>query len=448
MPSQPSDRQRRPSPGRSDSRTRRSLLRAGGLAAAALLAGCSGVADDDRGSPPGTTVTEAAPTDGPDASPTPTDTEEPPSETFPPTPQASETPAGGSLSPSGSWPAYAADAGNTGVGDGPAVGAEPVWAFYTRSTSPLVADGTLYTIEAARERVLVARDAATGEQDWTAPISGGGTGAAPALYDGGLAVQAYSELHGYARDGTPEWTVDVGRGSPGAPVAVDGVVYGCNGSFEGWDASAFAYSTDGEELWSVTFPGDVRSSPAVGDEAVVVPGDGGTVRAFDRATGEPRWTREVGASASTPSVAGGTVYVPAAGRVVALDAADGAEAWTADLEGGAVGPLAVTGEGVVVGGEQVSRLDRADGTEQWTELHGGFAAPTVGDGTVYVGGAGFDQRHIYALDLADGAVRWSRRTEEQVVSDYIVAGVRGAPALVDGALYVAAADGLRAFGPA
>jgi len=326
------------------------------------------------------------------------------------------------------------------------VGDEPVWSFYTRSTSPLVDDGTLYTIEAARDRVLVARDAATGAQRWTATVSGGGTGDAPALYDGGLAVQSYSELHGYTRDGDREWTVDIGRGDPGAPAVVDGVVYGCNGSFRDWDASAFAYSTDGEKLWSVTFDGDVRASPAVGDEVVVVPGESGTVRALDRANGETRWTREVGDAVSTPSFADGTAYVPADGRVVALDAG-GDEAWTADLEREVVGPPAVTEGSVVVGGERVSRLDRADGAERWTALEGGFAAPTVGAGVVYVGGAGFDEKRIHALDLADGTVRWKHRTEERTVSDYVVAGAPRTPALVDGALYVAAADGLRAFGP-
>lgn len=433
--------------------TRRDALRSIGVGVTALVAGCTGDrAGDDE---PKVTVSEAAPTDGETgtapattstatatstATTSPTATEE-----FPPTPQPSETPDGGALSPSGTWSSLAADRGNTGQGSGGPFASDPTWSFYTRSTTPVV-DDRLYTIEFARDRLLVARDAATGEQAWTAPVDGGGTGPAPALTADGIVVQAYTTLQGYTRDGDRVWQTDIGQGHPGAPAVADGVVYGCNGEFQGDAASVFAYTVDGEAVWTVDVDFDVRGSPAVGADVVVVAGEGG-VRAFDRATGERAWTTDVAAAGATPAVAGGTAYVAAAETLYALDLADGEASWTAGLDGEAEGPPAVGEETVVVGADAVVAFDRADGTERWTAAHGGMAAPTIADDVVYVGGEGFDNTDIYALTLADGEVRWSHRTDEQYISDYVVAGVRGSPAAVDGALYVAAADGLRAFGP-
>lgn len=53
---------------------------------------------------------------------------------------------------------------------------------------------------------------------------------------------------------------------------------------------------------------------------------------------------------------------------------------------------------------------------------------------------------MLAIDRADGSDRWQRRTEQQTISDTVQAGIRGPPTLVEGGVYVVAADGIRAFG--
>jgi outer membrane protein assembly factor BamB len=88
----------------------------------------------------------------------------------------------------------------------------------------------------------------------------------------------------------------------------------------------------------------------------------------------------------------------------------------------------------------VDALEAADGTRQWrTDLLTDVrpddrnffeveSAPTVVDGTVYVGSP---EEDVYALSAADGSVRWRFPTDN---------GVTAAPAVVDGTVYVGSLD--------
>lgn len=140
-------------------------------------------------------------------------------------------------------------------------------------------------------------------------------------------------------------------------------------------------------------------------------------------------------SASSPTVAEGTIYIGSSlggsledVGVYALNAEDGTEEWSFQTDDFVESPPAVVNETVYVGSSDnfVYALDAADGSEQWAFETGDrvFSSPTVVDGTVYVGS--FDHS-IYALDADDGTEQWSFQTAGRVGSS---------PAVVSDTVYV------------
>jgi outer membrane protein assembly factor BamB len=432
--------------------TRRKLLQTSGVTLGGLLAGCLSDVTSD-GAPPQTSRTPTgvpAATETATQSPTPTETDEwpPPS----PTPGAPEDPT--PMPVSTDWQRLGADAGNTNHDDGVTAlpeSSEVYWHFFAYASVPVVADGTLYTTESGDGRYLVARDAATGSRQWATEASDGGALGVPVVADDRILVQSYSSLFCFDRaTGTEQWRFDVGRGPVASPVVRDGVVYLANGEFSGWPAEAFAVGlADGEHRWRTDLGivgGRLRGSVAVDDSAVyVVAGD---LRALDQSDGTVRWTHDLSAPAeTTPTLADGSVYVTDTEGTLHAVSTDGTERWTASvgepIRGSAV---AVAGEEVYAGTETGLTALSTDGTRRWRGEARRATTPTVGSDAVYVGERGFDNRSVLAFGRDEGERRWEQRTEKQTVSDYTQAGVWGPPTLVDGGVYVAAADGLYAFG--
>jgi outer membrane protein assembly factor BamB len=140
--------------------------------------------------------------------------------------------------------------------------------------------------------------------------------------------------------------------------------------------------------WSAPCACDSRTALVAGSTVYVVEGDSSSVpytaavRAFDAATGAPRWSTPLGTvnGADVAAIANGLVYVlvrPATGsdRVVALDATVGTSRWSTTPTAPGTGPVALTVP--VVDGEQA------------------FVAATASDAT-----------QVWALDTAGHAV-WS-----------------------------------------
>ena len=142
------------------------------------------------------------------------------------------------------------------------------------------------------------------------------------------------------------------------------------------------------------------------------------LRGYDRATGAPMWSTEVERSLDdegliSAAVAGDTVvFMPGP---QSLDASTGQMGWppsdeTADL------PIGAIAGGVVLLGtldQPTTALDLADGAERWTQpgsaaYAGDFA---VDDHAVYV----TDRTDLIAYDLATGAEQWRR---PNVAEDY------------------------------
>jgi outer membrane protein assembly factor BamB len=165
---------------------------------------------------------------------------------------------------------------------------------------------------------------------------------------------------------------------------------------------------------------------------------GGGVAAFNAATGATLWTQFLGTSGSgssdsfTPAVVNGIVYADPPGGVSALNATTGAVVWTAPGVGGS--GLAVDGAIVYAAGyNSVSALNATTGALVWsaTPLDSG-SAPAVGDGFVYVWGAGPTfpwLEELTALNATTGAVAWT-------VEASTTEAIPESPAVVNGIVYI------------
>lgn len=172
----------------------------------------------------------------------------------------------------------------------------------------------------------------------------------------------------------------------------------------------------GEERWHFATGGPVRSSAAVAAGMVYVGSEDGNLYAVDAKTGAEKWHFATdGAVSSSPHVADGVVYFTSEdGKVYAVSAADGELRWERQTAG-----------------------PKVFGLQDWEYFS---ASPLARDGVVYVGSRGSDTQ-FYALDAADGSVKWSVQTGNK--------GVRTAPAFADDTLYVTTLEGkIMALNPA
>ena len=264
--------------------------------------------------------------------------------------------------------------------------------------TPLVADGVVYSLDGVQ---LHALDATSGTELWTVTVenSGGGpTLAGSTLFASGWGILASVDVGGGR--GVVNWTytdqplLDAGVTLLDAAVA-GGSVLVVGPLSDGVDGSGTLITLDGNtgaELWRVS---DVDSQPvgtsvAVADGVAYVGGTGGSLGAYDAATGAVRWTADTGATVtSAPAIGGGLVIVGNAdGDVVAVDAASGTERWRYAAKDVVAAAPSIVGDTVVVAssGGHVDSLDLASGQELWTVTAGGRPGgpPSVADGVVYV----------------------------------------------------------------
>lgn len=333
--------------------------------------------------------------------------------------------------------AWAATAAQAPFAPADGDGAVPLWHVDVPARgAPAVQDAFVYALSSRREVVAIERR--TGRVAWrrsTAVLGGGETGGSIVRVAGQVVVAGDDDLiafgagdgrllwrfvpregygvghyvgaveagtiyggsasgHLHAVDvesGRARWTTEVGGAETTVfdPVAAGGLVAaGFNQSaFHGAGGVVVVDARDGVERWRQIFTGRERRPSAgwggglvfAGDE-VVATGMDGAIRAFDRASGSPRWVieapdepcappperpdhrplvlagrrlvagsltgcvtawnldthevewryheRRLGSTATRMSVAGEVVYVPfLSGRVVALDAGTGAERW-------------------------------------------------------------------------------------------------------------------------
>lgn len=335
----------------------------------------------------------------------------------------------------------------------PAEGA-PYWRRYDASCVPALAGDWLYLDGSAGEdaTAVLGASATTGEERWMGPERTG-FHVAPAV---GEAV--YGPDAAFDREtGEQVWTATVSGGLPdGPPTLADGRPFLARGSGLGDTAAVLALDTGGRTVWTREFPSDVDLDAHVAVDgrrvfAATTTGDGrGEVVALDKRNGDRLWTAPTDAPVATaPTVGAGSVFVADADGGVHAFAVDGGDRyWRRSFPRPGGGGFAhVTGELYYASRAGVHRLDPVEGTEGWREPTGEAAPPAVGAEAVYFGTRG-DGPGLYALDRESGERRWSHPFPEFFVRDVAQGGVRLAPALADGGLFVLADDGLYAFGPA
>jgi outer membrane protein assembly factor BamB len=220
-------------------------------------------------------------------------------------------------------------------------------------------------------------------------------------------------------------------------------------------------------VWKFKTTGRVISTPAVVGDVVYVGSTDGSLYAVNRADGTQRWKFDTrGPVASSPAVAGDLVYVSSLdGNVYAVEAATGSLGWSFATKGerrftapgihGAIprteqmpdpfdvflsSPAVVAGTVYIGSGDQhVYALDAASGALRWSFATGDVvhASPAVVDGVVYVGSW---DRNLYALDAATGRELW-RYTTGNDTTIYNQIGIASSAAVADGMVFVGGRDG-------
>ncbi|MBW4089834.1 MAG: PQQ-binding-like beta-propeller repeat protein [Proteobacteria bacterium] len=200
------------------------------------------------------------------------------------------------------------------------------------------------------------------------------------------------------------------------------------------------------------------AAPVVADGVVYTMDARARVRAFDLATGTPRWAAETrGKHVRSTNVGGGigiadgVLYAAnGLGDLVALEAANGKERWRAGLGSPArSGPTIVAGRVFVTTiDDQVRALDTGHGQALWSYQASnavtallGEPAPAFADGLVV---AGFASGEIATLRAESGNVVWTDTLYAPAIGGTLpeIASIRGLPAIANGRVVAIGMGGL------
>jgi outer membrane protein assembly factor BamB len=309
---------------------------------------------------------------------------------------------------------------------------KPVWSAEagTGSTkggrltaSPVVADGRVYTLDAAGRVSAFAiaggsavwRTSVTPEKENAEKGYGGGI-----AHDSGRLYAATGYGTVVALDptsGKKLWEKALGvpmRASPTAAadrvfvVTTEGRFYCLNGA-------------SGEEVWSYRGLPEKTSlisnpSPAVDGDLVVVPYPSGEVVALKISNGQPAWTQSLSrqrsasavasmSDAARPAIDGGVVFaVGHGGRMVASQQKNGDQLWSLNVPGTQT-PW-VAGDTVYVADTngQLLAITRKDGKVQWTAKMPGsttWSGPTLAGGLLWLASS---KGQLVAVEAATGKV--------------------------------------------
>jgi outer membrane protein assembly factor BamB len=223
-------------------------------------------------------------------------------------------------------------------------------------------------------------------------------------------------------------------GTPDLTVA-GGTLYAASGS-----TVTALNAVTGAQLWQAPLPKTIVSTPVVQGSLVITgynEGRGSFSRAFivalNSATGAVVWRHRIPGHLLEASVTTTSRRVYASvtgGQVLALGIAHGFQIWASSALPSAACDISApsVGGGFVIvggGGAYVSALHASDGTVAWQDNLGGgcgFSAdnwvPAISGTKVYAGLL----NGVAALDLASGAVRWTRTSAGMVFFPLSVTG--------------------------
>ncbi|ELY91048.1 serine/threonine protein kinase [Natrialba hulunbeirensis JCM 10989] len=237
------------------------------------------------------------------------------------------------------------------------------------TTSPVVADGTVYIADEEALRFIPADGSDSTVITTESSVSG-----TPAVLDDGLIVPGYEEAEStgtvYKIDTANEieWEADVLGGRPFSPT-----VQGTDIAIRTEAQTHLITQRDGTVKWSVDTAeySDVAQhravdlAPVLTDDAVFVPSSDG-IYCYERETGEERWHEQRGRSLASPTYADGVIYASLVEEgIVALDADSGTQQWTVEATGCLTSPAVDDDTVYATAGFDVLAIEADSGREQW-----------------------------------------------------------------------------------
>lgn len=193
--------------------------------------------------------------------------------------------------------------------------------------------------------------------------------------------------------------------------------------------------------WTVSLGAPIWAGLVLdGSRALIVAGDDGRVTALSPRSGAQIWQTNVGAAIrARPTLRGRRLYVASDAALVAMDARTGREIWRASFGDERTPRLEIHQEGakwdhysasaaadarmVVVGSRDgcVHAFNVADGAQRWQRCTEDLvtATPVLTSDSVYF--AGYDGR-AYAVSRADGHELWRFETGQAIPRDVVLAG--------------------------
>lgn len=419
---------------------RRPLL---GALLTVALGGCS-----QSNTPPSTTTATSAP---PTTTASTTEDPETTNGTSGPDERVKTPPPGDPpLDPSGVWPQYRFDTGNTGANpDGVGVrDGDSYWRL--RPSGPASVDSdALYNVSSRDgTRGLSRRRPTTFEPTVHTPLVGYGVNSPPALAGDRVFVTTFIEVFCLAADRNEIlWQGPEMNGIQAAPTVAGDQVVVNSGGYKDVSPHLRAFDvTDGTERWRYDTDAESKGTPAVADGTVYVTATDG-LHAVDATNGEQVFHEPtVTGRWATPATDGERVYAMSRSdgtvELVVLDAADGTERWRQPAPAMDTEPPVVTADSLYIATEdEVVELDPRDGTERATLGERGTPVALVGD-VLYATEGGT----LHAIDTTGEGELWSHTTEQVQIEDTIGQHIYGVTP-VDGAIYVSARDAFHGIGP-
>ncbi|WP_049968947.1 outer membrane protein assembly factor BamB family protein [Haloferax prahovense] len=334
-----------------------------------------------------------------------------------------------------------------------------------RTGDPVVAGGNVFHYEypvgdSEETPRLVCRDASDGDVTWTQPMEAGGT---PVVADGFVVAAGRSGIVAFrTSDGVEQWRHEFDTRTARASTVIDGTVIVSTQILRqnNRKADVRAYQVaDGTRRWKRSSPKWQATVAASDDTIFSLSAEfqvGTVLTARDLADGSELWAVEFDDNGipEGPVVSGDTVYVaPDDEGVFALDTTSGDQRWHYGAKTSNIVGIAASDESAYLYDSGRLRVwDSNSGTERWSvsigdEQHVSVPSTGVGSETIYLGTGGIPADFL-ALSRSDGSERWRSHFPEVTIADYVTSGLEGQPAVVDGAVYANAADGLYAFGQA
>lgn len=162
-------------------------------------------------------------------------------------------------------------------------------------------------------------------------------------------------------------------------------------------------------LWRAMLPGSVKGSPAVEGDLVVAGAGDGSLVAFSRRSGKQRWRfRTGGEILAQPLATPQGFYVGSGdGRFYAVDR-EGKQRWSLVVGVPVYSPAVLAEDRIIFAANNghVYAVKPENGEKLWESTAPQYSIesrPVVHGGRVYYG---CWDGYVYALDLADGSVRW------------------------------------------